>query len=464
MKITNIIEAQRYLYKFTPAGVQQIYSGGLALERPRAFYKLLGNPQNAYKVLHIAGTSGKGSTCYYLSHLLQGLGFDVGLSISPHLYDIRERLQVNNLLISEADFCEYLTDIIPSIEKMKETTYGYPTYFEIMQGMAFYTFRNKKVEYAVIETGLGGRYDPANTVTREDKVAVITKIGFDHQKILGSTLSKIALEKAKIIQKNNLALSIQQKPVVEKVLDKVATEENTRVEYIQPGKHFKNMHVDKVLRFDFLYDTFKFNNLQLASAGLFQAENVSLSLATIIKLAKRDGFIVDEVVIRKTLQEVTIAGRMEMITHQQKTFILDGAHNPQKMVSFTESLKQLYPGRKLTFILAFKQGKNVKHMLKYIIPLAKKIIITQFTTDKEKQLDKNMQISRADAVKIQGYHTVAVDPKMLAKTLTSLKFSKFILTHSIDQAISTAIKSGDEPIIITGSLYLIGNTNHIFTA
>lgn len=458
MKIMNIIDAQRYLYKFTPNGAQQIYSGGMALERPREFYSLLGNPQNSYKVIHIAGTSGKGSTCHYISYLLQAHGFQVGLSISPHLYDIRERLQINNSLISEKDFCEYLNEIIPALEKMKDTKYGFPTYFEIMQGMAFYTFMKKKVEYAVMETGLGGRFDPTNTVTRDDKVAVITKIGFDHQHILGNTLPKIALEKAKIIQQKNIALSIEQKPQIEKVINKEALAAGTKVEYLRKEHNFKNIQVnEKGVILDFQFGNTKLDSLQLSSFGLFQAENVSLALATITKLSKRDKFVLAETQIREALQLITIEGRMQFVRYKSRNYLLDGAHNSQKMLAFTKSLQKLYPQKKLTFIVGFKKRKNTQEMLKYIIPLAGKIIISQFVSDTKKQLELDKNISKVDALKVQGYPSTAVEPEQIANTLKKLNFSNFVITQSIDQALKVPVESVDTPVIITGSLYLIGN-------
>lgn len=193
MSINNFKQAEEFLASHIPKTTSTIFPGEVGLNRAKDFLHLLGDPQEKLKIIHVAGTSGKGSTCYLISSLLESQGFKVGLHQSPHLTDVTERFQINNQNISKEDFVDYLNKIIPAIEKIKHITY-----FEILVGLAFYIFNDKKVDYAVMETGLGGWYDGTNVVSRPDKLSVITKIGLDHTAILGETIEKIALQKAMI--------------------------------------------------------------------------------------------------------------------------------------------------------------------------------------------------------------------------------------------------------------------------
>ncbi|HEX7542763.1 MAG TPA: bifunctional folylpolyglutamate synthase/dihydrofolate synthase, partial [Patescibacteria group bacterium] len=169
-KIKNFHQAEKYLNLHIPKGFEQTFSGELGLKRAKYFLHLLGDPQEKLKIIHVAGTSGKGSTCYLISSLLAGQGFKVGLHQSPHLTDVAERFQINNQIISKEEFIFYLNKIIPTINIVGKTFHGLPTYFEILVGLAYLIFYEKKVDYAVMETGLGGWYDGTNIVSRSDKL------------------------------------------------------------------------------------------------------------------------------------------------------------------------------------------------------------------------------------------------------------------------------------------------------
>src|SRR3990167_8385489 len=173
----------------------------LGLERISHLLKLLGNPQNKFKSIHIAGTSGKGSTAFYISRLLQeskSQRVKVGLHISPHLVDIRERLQINGKLIPMNRFARLIGEIKPAVESMKDSKVGYPSYFEILVAAAFLYFAKVQVDWAVVEVGLGGRLDATNVLI--PAISVITNVGLDHTDILGKTVEEIAWEKAGIIK------------------------------------------------------------------------------------------------------------------------------------------------------------------------------------------------------------------------------------------------------------------------
>jgi len=188
MIIQSFKQAEELLSQHIPKTSTQTFPGKLGLNRAKYFLKLLGNPQEKLKIIHIAGTSGKGSTCYLISSLLTSQGFKVGLHQSPHLTDVTERFQIDGKIISQKEFVFYLNKVIPVINMVGKTFHGSLTYFEILVGLAYLIFYEKKIDYAVIETGLGGKYDGTNVVARPDKLSVLTKIGLDHTNILGKTI------------------------------------------------------------------------------------------------------------------------------------------------------------------------------------------------------------------------------------------------------------------------------------
>jgi dihydrofolate synthase/folylpolyglutamate synthase len=220
------------LYKLT-LSQRPIIRKNYNLLRIRRLLNELGNPQNKIQVIHIAGTSGKGSTSTILSTILTSQGFKTGLFISPHMISLNERIQINNLNISDEDFINVYEKVKTIIIKINKKEEQEVTFFEALTAMAFYHFAEQKVDYAVIETGLGGIVDPTNIVEDKDKIAIITKIGFDHTDILGKTLTLIAKQKAGIIHNKNVCISAAQKPQVTKVLESAC--QSTKSNFFQIG-------------------------------------------------------------------------------------------------------------------------------------------------------------------------------------------------------------------------------------
>ncbi|MDO8524814.1 MAG: Mur ligase family protein, partial [bacterium] len=383
MKLANFKSAQEYLYSYIPESLSQTYSADWGLARTKYFLELLGNPQEKIKVIHIAGTSGKGSTAYLVSLLLSSLGQKSGLSISPHLIDIRERTQINNQLISQEKFTHYLNKLVPVIDQVSRSKFGKVTYFELLTVLAFYIFFKEKVEFAVMETGMGGLYDATNSVSNKTKVAMLTKIGLDHTNILGKTIGKIALQKAEIIQNGNVVFSTEQLPQAKKVVEKIAKERSTNLFWVKKGVDFTNVTLTQE------FTTLRSHlpgasvNIKLGMLGNHQAENCSLALATIYYLAQRDQFEFDIKKIKAALESANFPGRMEIKKINNEVVIIDGAHNPQKMATFLAAIKKIFPNQKFNFLIAFKKCKYFKQMLRQIVPLAKSIFITSFFTDKQ---------------------------------------------------------------------------------
>ena len=446
MKISSFKDAVQYLETFIPLG--RYYLPKSKLERIQFVMSLLGDPQNKIKVIHVAGTAGKGSVCHYISHLLQIHGFKVGLTVSPHLVNIRERVQINNKMISEAKFCRYLTEIKPFIEKIKETKHKTLSYFEIIHALAYYIYFKEEVDYAVMETGMGGRYDATNTVASENKVAVLSKIGFDHTEILGDTLEKIAAEKAGIIHKHNLVISIDQRPEVEKVFYTKSRDNEARFnvvkKYSSAIKSY-SMHT----RFDFSYKDISIKKIELSTPALYQLENVSLALSTLIEISKRDRFQINEDLIRKTLIAIKLPGRFDIKSIKNKQIIIDGAHNPEKMSAFVKSLVTRFPNKKFRFLVSIKKGKNYKEILENITPVASKIYLCEFR------------------VSDQGWIVEAEKPKHLAEVLDKIGFADYTIILNTEAALKDFLKHPhdiNEINVITGSLYLVSQVYQIINS
>lgn len=440
MKIRTFQEAKQYLYSFIVKDPKKRFPGELGLRRAKYLLSLLGNPQNKLRVVHVAGTSGKGSTSYLTSIILRSLGFKIGLSISPHLVDIRERCQINNGLPSKSKFCRHLNYIIPSIEKMKKSRIGTPSYFEILVALSNFIFWKEKVDFAVVEVGLGGLYDGTNVVTSENKLVVITRIGLDHTQVLGNTLGKITVQKAGIIMRRNTVISIWQNHKVRSVIEGIVKKQKAELFYIREKLNFDNKKTDlKKTNFDFYFLKKRLKNIELGLLGLFQVENCSLALAVVIILCKKYGFKLDFHKIRKILGKAHFPGRMQIKTVHGTTIILDGAHNPQKTSALIKSLKSLFPRKKITFLFACLKTKDYRKMLKYIIKLAQRIVITSFHLDTFDMMHVSERVDKISAIlkrrKFLNYQTVK-DPK---------------------EALNYILKRNDESsiIVVTGSLYLI---------
>ncbi|HWS49090.1 MAG TPA: Mur ligase family protein, partial [Candidatus Methanoperedens sp.] len=440
MKIIFYKEALEYLHQSIPKGKLR-FPGELGLERQKFLLKCLGNPQNKYRVIHIAGTSGKGSTASYLSYLIEKHGFKVGLTVSPHILDIKERVQINNRNISESDFVLMLNKVIPAVEMAKKVGLGEPTYFEIMVTMFFYAFYYFKVDFAVVETGMGGTFDGSNVVTSENKLAVITRLGLDHTGLLGNTIAKIAWHKAGIIQEKNMVISRWQNKNVREVLERRAREKGSKILYVKGGENYKNIKLkNEGIVYDFRFEDLEINEIFLKTLAIYQVENSAMALGALKLLSKFYKFSIDINIVKKTLADFTFLGRMntfkKLIKGEEKTIVFDGAHNPQKMRAFVESLKRSFLQKKITFVVAFKQKKEAKKMMQKIVPLANKIILTSFVVE-----DQDM---------------VAVSRKTdyLVKILDSINYKNYKVVANPEMAVEEGLRDADL-VAVTGSLYLL---------
>jgi len=435
---SSLRDIELYLQSFIPGNKVARFPGEEGIVRTKEFLKLLGSPQNKLKVIHVAGTSGKGSTSFMISTFLKSQGFKVGLHLSPHLIDIRERTEINNAFLDEKRYKQYFIEIMPAIEKMKDSSVGAITYFEILVGFAYYVFFKEKVDYAVMEVGLGGLYDGTNVVERQDKLAVITKIGFDHVKVLGNTLTQIAHQKAQICMDKGDMISIYQIPSVEKEIISIA-KKKTALLSIVGKKSIKAIScMGGKTQFTFEWNNKVLNAVVIGLFGAHQAQNAALALAVIFHLATRDGFIFDEKRIRHIAQSLRFEGRMDSIQKENGVIILDGAHNRQKMKAFLTALSTFAPGKKYTFILAFKNDKDYQQMLLRILPYANKIICTSIFSDN------------------QDSHHFSTSPAIIRDFLINEGFTNVEIMENVRE-IKSYLKNTKDDVVVTGSLYLLGD-------
>jgi dihydrofolate synthase/folylpolyglutamate synthase len=401
--LSSFNEVNKYLRRF--------YKSSGAIHDPKNMKNLmnyLGNPQDTYPVIHIAGTSGKTSTAYYTSSLLSLSGKRVGLTVSPHVDELNERVQINGHPLDEVTFCKEISSYLEVIDKAPIE----PSYFEFMVSFAFWYFAKQKVDYAVVEVGLGGLNDATNVISRPDKVCVITDIGFDHVETLGNSLSSIAKHKLGIVHKKNPIFSYKQPVEVMEVIEATSNQENSQAYIIKDQAKNEDGLTNYLYRNWFLAnEVYKF-------------------------LAKRDGLkTLDEQHVRRSLHTL-VPGRMDIKKFKGKVIVMDGAHNEQKMQAFVSSFKHLFPGKKAAVLIAMKDGKDYKAVVSILSAIASRAITTSF--------------SAAQDLPIQS-----MDTKRLAKEFSALGVNVRSIVKQ--EAAFNALVNGSENIcLITGSLYLLG--------
>lgn len=410
MQLENFLQ-QRWSYK-PPRGA-------IGFRRAKAFIESIGPFK--HKIIHVAGTSGKGSVAYFVTALLQSQGFKVGLHMSPHILDVRERLQINNELISHEKFIAYFKSFLPLLEAFERGAYGVCNYFEVLLALALYVFKREEVDYVVLETGVGGLYDGTNVF--KEKAAVLTPIGLDHMHILGDTLALIAEQKAGIIQRHNLVFSAPQSQQVREIFDKRALAQETNITYTRA---YNPVCSSRGTSFDYTFYAQRPQKINLGMIGLHQATNANLALATVEGISQRDGFSLKVPPMIDTLKKARLVGRIEVFKRANKTIILDVAHNPQKIRSLAQTLKMAFPERKFTFLLAFKAKKAPLEMMTQLQEVAKRFIITQFSPDS------------------LPAHPKAFDPMAIPWGIPILNPYK---------ALEKALE--DDEVVVTGSCYLL---------
>jgi dihydrofolate synthase / folylpolyglutamate synthase len=440
--ITGFTKALRFLSTlsdFERLRIVRYNSQNFDLDRMRLLLKKLGNPQDHFRTVHVAGTKGKGSTCAMIASMLQANGYKVGLYTSPHLVDIRERMAINGAMIPQPDFARLVRLVEPIVMRMKPM----PTYFDVLTAIAFKWFAEQKVELVVVETGLGGRLDSTNVIKPE--VTAITSISKDHMAQLGPTISRIAEEKAGIFKAGVPAVSVMQDADAEESLKRIAAQKGVQLDFCGKGIEFSYRFESSRLngphnRVCLTTPNTKFEHLAVPLLGEHQAINCGLALAVIDRLKGR-GIALNDQRSMEGLTKTTLPGRMELLS-QTPRVLVDGAHNAASLDAMMRAIGQHIPYDSMVVIFGCCADKDVSGMLERITSGADKVIFT-----------------RVDNVR-------TADPNELAARYVELYGKMAQVAPSLEAALSIANRAvtKEDLICITGSFYLVGEAKKYFAA
>lgn len=323
------------------------FSDKNSMENTRRFLEHLGNPARKCKVIHIAGTNGKGSVCAYLCSVLEEAGILTGMFISPHLVTMRERMSVNGRMATEQEFLQVFGVVMDKLSDLPSdlAEIGYhPSFFEFLFFMAMVFFESKGVEYAVLETGLGGRLDATNSVA-DKELCVITSIGYDHMEYLGDTLTQIASEKAGIMRAGVPVVYLDKHDGVAKRIEECAKRAGAKTVPVseQAIKEIKIHH--KTIDFSLHLNYYDYIGFTVSTSAVYQVENAALAIKALERLG--DGRITLPV-MQDGIRKMAWAGRMEEVL---PSVYVDGAHNIDGIQAFMETvrLQPCFGQRKLLF-------------------------------------------------------------------------------------------------------------------
>lgn len=395
----NYTEAKDWLFGVQEFGIKLGLEGSC-----RLLEKFAPRPSDVGKVIHVAGTNGKGSTCAMMDSIGRCAGVKTGLFTSPHLMDYRERMRVSGEMIGEVRCAELLTEM----RYLCSTLETHPTFFEISLAIAMRWFYESGCEWIILETGMGGRLDATTAVLAN--VCVITPIGMDHTQWLGETLGAIAFEKAGIFLPGVPVFSAEQKPEVKMVLAQVAKEKNCKLSF-----------VEKPL-----------TNYSVALQGAHQKENAALAVAAVKSL----GLALTPEMIADGLAQVSWPGRFDLYDWNGVEVVLDGAHNPHAAEVLRDTWLETYSLNHGTLIFGAVDSKDVEGMLKIIEGLNTRVFLCRVGTDR------------------------GIDTEELRKFYP--KDREIPCFNSLEAAMREA-RSHKETILVTGSLYLVGETRALLT-
>ncbi len=426
--IKTYSQALDYIYSFVDYSITRNlrYSPEkFNLKRMEDFLELIGNPHKNFKVIHVAGTKGKGSTCAMLASIFTNNNNKTGFYSSPHLIDFTERIRIGKNQISQKEIVEYVNKLKPQIEKVPALTT-----FEIITGLAFKYFSDRQIELGVIEVGMGGRFDATNVV--KPQVSIITPISHDHTMVLGNTLKKIAFEKAGIIKNGIPVIVSKQKANALEVIDKIANERKARMIYAPDQFEIESQTFSlEGQNFTLRKNGNKLIDIFLPLLGDHQVDNAVTAFACIEEL-KSQGFNISSVAIKSGYKNVSWPGRFEII-NKKPLIIIDGAHNLDSFRKLKETIRKYLPKKQILMIFGASEDKDIESMLKVIQPLIKTLIITKSEHPRAMELKKIKDIS--DKLEIPS-----------------------ILETNIKNAIGEALVNSDDStaVLATGSIFIAG--------
>ena len=345
------------------------FGSNYGLERTYKLLEHLGNPERDLKLIHIAGTNGKGSTTSMITEILMGEGYKVGMYTSPFIEEFEERIQINRNNITKESLAILMDEIKVAVDKVIEAGYNHPTEFEIITVLMLLYFKKENIDFGVIEVGLGGTLDSTNVI--KPIIQVITSISFDHTNLLGNTLEKIAMEKAGIIKKGIPTVIYPQQEEVLKVIKNKCFEMDSEL-YIANNE---NLKFKNIVNLDKPYQLLKYNNeidILLPLLGEHQIINLSVAMQAIEVLNNKNIIDISIANIVKSIKNVSWKGRLEVLSNNPYV-VIDGAHNIQGIKTLSRNIKKYFKYENLYLILGILADKDVEEMIKIITPMAKKV-------------------------------------------------------------------------------------------
>ena len=417
-------ESLAYLESLATFGSQ------LGLVRIEKLLDLMGNPQNRYKTIHVTGTNGKGSTAAMLTAILTAAGISTALYTSPHLEQYTERMTVNNSQVSAQDFAGVIAYTAHFVAQMAQAGFDHPTEFEVLTAAAFQLFAQKKVEYAVIEVGLGGLLDSTNVIVPE--LAVITNVTLDHTDRCGTTVEQIAVHKAGIIKQGRPVLTAATGAALTVIREQAVKLSSALTVY---GQDFFSEVVSHSLFGQIIHFSDHTTDLTaiIPLLGHHQAVNAALAMAAAVYLSQQDRRLTERA-LQQGLEQTKWPGRFE-VRHGRPVVIFDGAHNPAGIKVLRQTLDEYFPCRSIVFVLGILRDKAIAEMLTGLLTAQDKVVVTLPLSER------------------------ACPAVIVAQEIQKLGLTEAVLVESIiSAALATAYQlAGPEGIVcVAGSLYLIG--------
>lgn len=430
------------------------------LERFRLLMRLLGRPHRQFKSIIVAGTKGKGSVAAMLDSALREAGYHTGLYTSPHLHTLRERMRIDGELISIDDVVRLAQRVSPVVERISwlEDPTLIPTTYELITALAFLYFQEQKVDFAVLEVGLGGRLDAVNIC--EPLISVITSISLDHTQVLGDTLEQIAEEKAGIIKQNGHVVTAPQAPEVMAVINRVASERNADVTSVGRDVYISTDQLPEVVFDDDMVPQHQVFNVRMEGEepgqsirmriktpllGSHQQVNATLALGALGKLVEL-GIKIDREAVVAGLRNVNWPGRLEVV-HRDPVVIVDGAHNVDSMSKLNQAVSELFHLRRLIVVLGISNDKDIpgiigelSHMVGSFLGLqVERVIVTR--ADNARAADPREIVQQAihRGLKVEMRDTVPVALRRAEELANNLGANEF----------------GTPVILVTGSLFVV---------
>ena len=411
------------------------FGSNYGLERTYKLLEFLDNPHGKLKIIHVAGTNGKGSTTAMITSMLKEAGYKVGMYTSPFLEEFEERIQINGNNIPKEKLAQLMTKIKYAVDKVIEEGYNHPTEFEIITALMFLYFATEEVDFAVVEVGLGGRLDSTNVIT--PILSVITSISFDHTNLLGNTLEEIAAEKAGIIKSGIPTVIYPQEEVAEIVISSKCQELDSKLYKInkEDAKLINIIKEDKIyqqvkVKLDDEYD------VKLPLLGEHQILNLAVALKALEVIKDKAPKLNRESIV-KSLATVRWNGRLEIMSNSPYV-VIDGAHNIQGITQLDKNIKKYFEYKDMYLILGILADKDVEDMVKVITPKAKKVFTVTPNSMRAETAEELLEEVKKYNESCEAYN----DYK-----------------NAFEDALKLCKK--DDLLLISGSLYMIGEMRGI---